>query len=91
VIALDRGGATETVIPLGAPETPPTGILYPPGERPADHVANLMEAVRRFEASEEVFTPEACRRQAERFSPAHFREGLVAEIERLMSPAPGSS
>jgi glycosyltransferase involved in cell wall biosynthesis len=89
VIALARGGATETVVPLGAPE--PTGVLYPPGEDHAGHVANLIAAVQQFEAAEESFHPEACRRQAEQFSPARFRDGLLAEIGRLTGPAPGSS
>jgi glycosyltransferase involved in cell wall biosynthesis len=83
VIALARGGATETVVPLDGRGQAPTGVLYPPGADPTGHVANLMAAVLEFEAAEDRFTPDACRRQAERFSPAQFRAGLLAEIEGL--------
>jgi glycosyltransferase involved in cell wall biosynthesis len=88
VIALARGGATETVIPLEVSEREPTGVLYPPGADHAGHVENLMAAVRKFEAAENLFRPEVCRRQAERFSPARFREGLLAEIARLTGRDP---
>lgn len=77
VIALGRGGATETVRPLGGQE--PTGVLY---ER------DLAEAVRRFEAAEQSFRFETCRRQAERFSPEAFRRALRAEIDRLLAEPP---
>jgi glycosyltransferase involved in cell wall biosynthesis len=84
VIALGLGGATETVIPRDGLQPGPTGVLYPPGKSHAEHVANLMEAVTKFEAAEELFSPEACRRQAERFSLDQFRDGLLAEIEGLV-------
>jgi glycosyltransferase involved in cell wall biosynthesis len=81
VIALARGGATETVVPLGQAE--PTGILYPNGS-----VDDLVRAVQSFEAAEASFGFEACRRQAERFSPAAFRQGLMAEIDGLLAARP---
>jgi glycosyltransferase involved in cell wall biosynthesis len=78
VIAFGRGGATETVVPLGEKE--PTGVLYPGGA-----VDDLVQAVRTFEAAEASFDFEACRRQAERFSAEAFRRGLLAEVEGLLA------
>jgi glycosyltransferase involved in cell wall biosynthesis len=82
VIALALGGATETVVPLE--RSSPTGVLYPGGT-----VDDLILAVQTFEAAEARFDFEACRRQAERFSPEAFRRGLLAEVEGLLAPAPG--
>jgi glycosyltransferase involved in cell wall biosynthesis len=79
VIALSRGGALETIVPLDRPQ--PTGILYPPD---SDEVDALVKAVRLFEENEQRFTPEACRANAERFSPARFREGILREVRVLM-------
>lgn len=81
VIALGRGGVRETVLPLGE-AAEPTGVLYE-GE-----VDGLAEAVRRFEAAEAAFHPEACRRQAERFAPERFRREILAEVEGLLAPPP---
>ncbi|MHB8419003.1 MAG: glycosyltransferase [Myxococcales bacterium] len=78
VIALGRGGATETVIPLGG-GAEPTGVLYDGG------VSELAAAVRAFEGSEALFRPEVCRRQAERFAPERFRQGILGEVERLLA------
>jgi glycosyltransferase involved in cell wall biosynthesis len=86
VIALGHGGALETVVPLqpGAPAIGPgpTGILYAPRE---DEVGALVDAVRLFEENEARFEQAACRANAERFSPARFREGMVRAIRELMT------
>ena len=86
VIALARGGATETVVPFGnAAGDPPTGILYPGGPSPeARDVDRLSQAIVEFEAHEASFRPEVCRRQAERFSPEAFDRGLLAEVDHLV-------
>jgi glycosyltransferase involved in cell wall biosynthesis len=81
VIALDRGGATETVVPLDRPNA--TGVLFPGGA-----IEDLVTAVRTFEAAETRFSPEACRRQAERFSAEAFRRGILAEVEGILAAAP---
>jgi glycosyltransferase involved in cell wall biosynthesis len=81
VIALARGGALETVVPLGG-LAPPTGVLYARGEDP---VEDLAAAVRRFEAHESSFTAAAARANAERFSAEVFRSGIEAEVERLLA------
>lgn len=94
VLALGAGCALETVVgvnaeeyeaPPGFPpqggaadgETAPTGMFFS-GAAPAD----IEEAVRRFEKMEERFSPEAARRQAERFSRADFKEAAKARFER---------
>jgi len=67
VIALARGGATETV------EAGTTGLLY--GD---DSVEGLTGAVHRFEL--ETFDPEACRKNVLRFSRDRFEDEMVAVI-----------
>ena len=66
VIALGRGGVTETVI--APPASAPTGVFFP-----VARVECIAEAVARFERSEHVFRPENCRAQALRFSAERFR------------------
>lgn len=72
VIALGQGGALETVVP-GV-----TGILF--GEPTA---ASLTAALEQFESGS--FDPVACRRQAERFSPEVFEQGLLREVDAMSS------
>jgi len=84
VIAFGRGGATETVVP---PEDPagrsPTGLFFEP-QTPAA----LADAVRRFEAMEDAFRPEAIRRHAEGFSRPRFRRELAEALERIRAEGP---
>jgi glycosyltransferase involved in cell wall biosynthesis len=79
VIAFGRGGIRETVVPL-RPEDPaatsPTGLYFD-----AQTPAALASAVRRFEANEQSFLPEAIRANAERFGLPRFRAQIGAEIE----------
>lgn len=65
VIAYGRGGALETVVPLG--QAAPTGIFF--AEQSA---AAIEEAIQRFEASS-GFLPEDCAANAARFSEENFR------------------
>lgn len=69
VIAFGRGGARDIIIPPPAPN--PTGLFF-------DHqtVDSLQAAVERFEALAPAINPADCRRNAERFSAAHFRNSL---------------
>ncbi len=83
VIALARGGALETVVPLGG-VAPPPGVLYARSEDPAE---DLVAAVRRFEAHEGTFSAAAAWANAERFSAEAFRSAIESEVERLMSSA----
>ncbi|HEY6966955.1 MAG TPA: glycosyltransferase [Burkholderiales bacterium] len=75
VIALARGGATDTVAGLDAAQ--PTGVLFP--EQTAAAVAG---AVRAFEANAARITAQACRARAERFSRARFRAEFTGFVTR---------
>jgi hypothetical protein len=54
----------------------PTGTTF--GRQSAEAIA---EAVARFENNSTAFTPEACRRNAERFSAGRFRRELAAALD----------
>ncbi len=86
VLALGAGGALETVVGVNAQdyETPPgfvpwseagdgeaepTGVFF---SRP--EAAHIEEAVMAFEKIEHRFSPDAARRQAERFGREHFKK-----------------
>lgn len=75
VIALGRGGAMETVRPLG--QDKPTGLFFADQTVPA-----LIEAVQRFEANQDAFSPLDCRDCAEQFSEPRFRQEFGAYVER---------
>jgi glycosyltransferase involved in cell wall biosynthesis len=79
VIALGRGGALETVVPHEGGEAPgnATGVLYDESS-----VDALVHAVERFEALK--FDGAALRRNAERFAPEHFRDGMRAQLARVL-------
>jgi len=80
VIALGRGGATETVIDRDADPVRATGVLFEP-----QTVDGLVDAVRRFDSLADRFSPDACRANALRFRKQVFRDGLSRVIESLMS------
>ncbi|SEA82902.1 glycosyltransferase family 4 protein [Paraburkholderia sartisoli] len=80
VIAYGKGGALETVIPLGEPC--PTGVYF---ERQT--VASLLEALERFERQHTLITATACRANAERFSAATFRHKFMLEVTRTIAAA----
>ena len=82
VIALDAGGARETVVDVGTGPSP-TGLLF---ERPDPDC--LIEAVREFEGLEGGFDPAAIRRHATHFSLARFQREIVAALERSVGPLP---
>jgi glycosyltransferase involved in cell wall biosynthesis len=72
VIAYGVGGATETVID-GV-----TGLHFAP-----QTVDGLCEAMLEFEKHRSRFTPEACRRQAEKFTKDRFKRGFVRVVNGL--------
>ena len=75
VIAFGRGGATESIRGLSDPK--PTGVFFP-----EQTVKAIVEAVEVFEGARDRISPEACRENALRFSPARFRaeyEGFVTQ------------
>jgi glycosyltransferase involved in cell wall biosynthesis len=74
VIAYARGGATETVIGTGGPES--TGLFF---EEQSDEA--IAAAVRRFENLNKPIDPAACRANAERFAEERFRREFAAFVE----------
>lgn len=74
VIAYGKGGVLETVINYDKEN--PTGIFFK--EQTADSIVN---AVKIFEKNITLFKPENCRKNAERFSEARFRNEFKQFIE----------
>ncbi|MCZ0750969.1 glycosyltransferase family 4 protein [Aeromonas enteropelogenes] len=75
VIAFGKGGALETVRPLGSDF--PTGLFFT-----EQTVASVCEAVTTFETNCHLFNPSFCRENAERFSEARFIHELTAFVEK---------
>ncbi len=73
VIALGKGGATETVV------DGKTGILFPEAT-----VASLEQALIRFFETEEIFDAEAIGKHAEQFSESAFRKQIEKHLNKLM-------
>ncbi|QKJ87785.1 glycosyltransferase family 4 protein [Paramixta manurensis] len=69
VIAFGKGGALETVKPVGQPGA--TGVLF--AEQTTE---SICDAVARFEALEGEITPAQCRENAEKFSTQRFHQEL---------------
>lgn len=78
VVALGRGGATETVVPPGG-RREPTGLWF--AEQTAECLA---EALAEFEAHSGDFTPAAARRQALRFNQGRFADELFAYLDGVL-------
>lgn len=72
VLALERGGARETIV-TGGPH--PTGMFFAKPEP-----AEIADAVRRFLRLRDRFDPADCHRNALRFSQARFEESLRGYI-----------
>jgi glycosyltransferase involved in cell wall biosynthesis len=81
VIAFGRGGATETVMPLGG-RREPTGVWFE-----EQSVDGLCAALQRFEAHRHEFAPHAARRQALRFAMGRYREEMLAYIGGVLQPS----
>lgn len=94
VLALGAGGALETVVGVNAQEykeppgfipwnqtgdgeAAPTGMFFS-GSEPTD----IEEAVVAFEKIEDQFSPEAARRQAERFARENFKKAAAERFRR---------
>jgi glycosyltransferase involved in cell wall biosynthesis len=78
VIAYGKGGALETVV--GWPAADATGVFFD-----AQTVEALTAAVELFEANKDALTPEACRRNADRFGQERFRRKFRDAVEELWS------
>lgn len=78
IIAFGRGGARESVRPLGGTDAP-TGIFF--DEQTPEAV---MAAVARFESTLGQISPLACRANAERFSIAAFRSTYLRRVQEVL-------
>jgi glycosyltransferase involved in cell wall biosynthesis len=73
VIAFGKGGALETVRPLGHPQ--PTGLFFEQQD-----AASLVTAVENFEKNRDCFTPRSCSQNAQQFSVSRFREQFASFV-----------
>ena len=81
VIALGKGGATESILPLGNAYDP-TGVWFP--EQNAD---SLIEAIERFEQNETIFDADAIRLNSLRFNRERYEAELVGYLEHVAGKA----
>lgn len=79
VIAYGKGGAVESVIPLGGSGAPATGLFFP-----RQSVEDIAAAVERFEAHERAFDTALLRARAQKFARPLFRERMEDAIERFL-------
>lgn len=79
VIAYGRGGARETVRPLGSSDAP-TGLFFD-----EQTPAAVMAAVTRFEASVDRISASNCRANAEQFSVEAFRSAYRRRVEEALA------
>jgi glycosyltransferase involved in cell wall biosynthesis len=82
VIAFGKGGATETILPLGDSNAP-TGVWFE-----EQSVDSMVEAIERFERSGDQFDAGIIRRQALRFNRQRYERELFGYLEEVMRPAP---
>jgi glycosyltransferase involved in cell wall biosynthesis len=78
VIAFGRGGATETVVPIGG-RLEPTGVWFE--EQTVD---SLADALTEFDKVRADFSPMAARRQALRFTAERFEEELFGFLNGVL-------
>ncbi len=74
VIAYGKGGALETI--RGLEQSQPTGVFFA-----EQTVASIKAAVDSFERESARILPQACRDNAQRFSPERFRAELTASVD----------
>jgi len=85
VLAFGRGGATETVIPLGG-RRDPTGIWFE-----EQSPESVIAAIETFESVSCDLSPLAARRQSQVFNKRRFEEELFDYLAAVLDPARGSS
>lgn len=81
VIALGRGGALESVVPVGGAD-PPTGLLF--AQQTVDDLVGAIEA---FERDAGRFEPKALRRRAEAFDRPIFKERIGSYLDARLGEA----
>uniref|UniRef100_E6PN38 Glycosyl transferase, group 1 n=1 Tax=mine drainage metagenome TaxID=410659 RepID=E6PN38_9ZZZZ len=80
VIAFGKGGSLETVRGLGRCEAKPTGLFF--YEQTA---SSIIDAVQRFEQSNDLITAEACRVHAETFAIERFKTEFKQFVDQAWS------
>ena len=80
VIAFGRGGATETIVPLGGREAP-TGVWFM-----EQAVACLIDAIEQFAKSEHAFPAAMLRRRALQFTSSRFEREMFSYIDAIVYP-----
>ena len=78
VIALERGGAGDIVVPLGT-GSPPTGVLFR-----SQTVDGVTRAIEDFEAHRGEIAPAACQANAARFSVENFHQRIHAAVDEAL-------
>jgi len=81
VIAFAGGGAAEIV--RGLDTGAPTGVLFD-----AQSSTAIVAAIGHFEAAAQRIAAQACRSNAVRFAPEHFRQALREFVARVTAPRP---
>ena len=79
VIAFGKGGALETVISYKNSEKP-TGLFFYEQKTKA-----VIQAVQEFEMNVNLFSPEACRENAVKFSPERFKEEFRQYLDQTLA------
>jgi glycosyltransferase involved in cell wall biosynthesis len=80
VVAFGKGGALETIQDCSSND--PTGLFFD-----VQNPEAIVDAIHRFEEQRHRFTPEACRRNAARFSIERFRKEFTDLCDRTIDEA----
>jgi glycosyltransferase involved in cell wall biosynthesis len=84
VIAFGRGGATETIVPLGHSEAP-TGSWFD-----EQQVECLIQAIETIERNGDAFHASHLRRRSVQFTARRFERELFGYLDNVLSPKPTS-
>jgi glycosyltransferase involved in cell wall biosynthesis len=79
VIAYGKGGALETVIPIGVPAMAPTGMFFYKQTASA-----IIQAVKDFEDNASKFIPEDIHNHAQTFAISKFKDKFQIEINKAL-------
>jgi glycosyltransferase involved in cell wall biosynthesis len=78
-IALGKGGALETILPLGG-RPAPTGVFFS-----EQTPVGMADAIERFECHRDAFFGDAARKQAERFTIRRFEDEFFGFVDDLLA------
>ncbi|MEY4426696.1 MAG: hypothetical protein RL535_994, partial [Pseudomonadota bacterium] len=80
VIAFGKGGALETVVPIGTAGKSPTGMFFN-----EQNALSIIQAVIDFEANASHFVPAKIHDHAQDFAIPKFKEKFQIEIEKTLN------